>query len=197
MRPVHRKTAAKRGDKTLHCIPLPPALWARLKGQIERAGESKFLFPQVRPRKAGAVADGHLSPAAINHRLLDMGVRASPHDLRRGLSSLCQSELRILPATVELIVDHNEGVPSDNVLERHYTADKRLDLKVPVMEAWVGYADRQAEIAAAALPPIEILSAELARRRRERELAGKGKRTPAPAAVPGDGEKRVELPAAA
>lgn len=194
MRPIHRKTAAKRGDKTLHCVPLTPALWARLKLQIERAAKSRFMFPQVRPRKAGATADGHLSPAAINHRLLDMGVRASPHDLRRGLSSQCQTELRILPATVELILDHNEGVATDNVLERHYTMDKRLDLKVPVMEAWCGYADRQAEAAAATLPSVEALGAELARRRRERELAGKGKRTVATAAVE-DEDKAIDLAA--
>ncbi|OHV15841.1 hypothetical protein BK022_16200 [Methylorubrum extorquens] len=197
MRPIHRKTAAKRGDRTLHCVPLPPALWQRLQAQIERAGKSRFLFPQVRPRKAGAPADGHLSPAAINHRLLDMGVRASPHDLRRGMTSLCQSELRILRATVELIVDHNEGVPTDNVLERHYTADKRLDLKAPVMEQWCGYAYRQAEAAAAALPSIETLGAELARRRRERELAGKGKRTKPEADAPVEDDKPAELAEAA
>ncbi|SFU92751.1 hypothetical protein SAMN02799631_03184 [Methylobacterium sp. 174MFSha1.1] len=196
MRPIHRKTAAKRGDRTLHCVPLPPALWQRLRVQIDRAGGSRFLFPQVRPRKAGAPADGHLSPAAINHRLLDMGVRASPHDLRRGMTSLCQSELRILRATIELIVDHNEGVPTDNVLERHYTADKRLDLKAPVMEQWCGYAYHQAEAAAATLPSIETLGAELARRRRERELAGKGKRTKPEADEAAEEDKPEALAAA-
>ncbi|MBB5758516.1 integrase [Methylorubrum rhodinum] len=194
MRPIHRKTAAKRGDKTLHCVPLPPALWQRLQVQVGRAGKSKFLFPQVRPRKSGGTADGHLSASALNHRLLDMGVRASPHDLRRGLSSLCQTELRILPATVEMILDHSEGVPTDNVLERHYTNDKRLDLKVPVMEAWISYADRQFEAAAATLPSVEELGAELARRRRERELAGKGKRTKPEAE---EEDKPEELAAAA
>ncbi|BCM83813.1 site-specific integrase [Methylobacterium indicum] len=196
MRPIHRKTAAKRGDKTLHCIPLPPELWRRLRVQIERAGDSRFLFPQVRPRRAGASADGHLSPAAINHRLLDMGVRASPHDLRRGLSSLCQTALRILPATVELILDHNEGVPTDNVLERHYTMDRRLDLKVPVMEAWSAFAYRQADTEAAKLPSIETLGTELARRRRERELAGKGKRAKPGPAEGGEDSKPEEALAA-
>lgn len=196
MRPAHRKTAAKRGDKTLHCVPLPPPLWERLQAQIERAGGKKFLFPQVRPSKAGAPVDGHLSASNLNHRLLDMGIRASPHDLRRGLSSLCQTELRILPETVEMILDHNEGVPTDNVLERHYTNDKRLDLKVPVMQAWIEYAGRQIEAAAATLPSVDVLTAEMARRRRERELIGRGKRTKPEKAVGEEDSKREETAAA-
>lgn len=185
MRPAHRKTAAKRGDKHKHCVPLPPALWELVQAQIARAAkaDSEFLFPQVRPKRAGDAGDGHLSDAALNHRILDMGVTASPHDLRRGLTTVCQSVFRIPRDTVKMIVDHNEGIRSDDVLERHYTDDDRLDLKQPVMQRWCVWSDEQAAIAAAALPSAIELGAELARRRRERELAGKGKRTVAAAAV--------------
>ncbi len=179
MGPSHRKTAAKRGDKHRHAIPLPTALWELVQAQAARAAEvgSPFLFPQVRTARQGDEGGGHLSDAALNHRLLDMGVMASPHDLRRGLATVCQRVLRIPRDTVKMILDHNEGVRSDDVLERHYTEDDRLDLKQPLMARWVAWADEQATAAASTLPSIEALGTELARRRRERELAGKGKRT--------------------
>lgn len=185
MGPAHRKTAAKRGDKHRHALPLPPALWDLVQLQMARATEagSEFLFPQVRAARLGGAADGHMSDAAINHRLLDMGIAASPHDLRRGLSTVCQATLRIPRDTVKMILDHNEGIRSDDVLERHYTDDDRLDIKRPLMERWLAWTDERAAIAATALPSAIELGAELARRRRERELAGKGKRTVAAAAV--------------
>jgi len=179
MGPAHRKTAAKRGDKHRHALPLPPALWDLVQQQMARAtaAGSAFLFPQVRAARIGAAFGGHLSDAAINHRILDMGIAASPHDLRRGLSTVCQATLRIPRDTVKMILDHNEGYRSDDVLERHYTDDDRLDIKQPLMARWCAWADEQAAAAASALPPAIELGAELARRRRERELAGKGKRS--------------------
>lgn len=196
MGPAHRKTAAKRGDKHRHALPLPPALWDLVQQQMVRARDagSGYLFPQVRAARLGATADGHMSDAAINHRLLDMGTVASPHDLRRGLSTVCQSLLRIPRDTVKMILDHNEGIRSDDVLERHYTEDDRLDLKQPLMQRWFAWSDEQAAIAAASLPSAVELGAELARRRREREFAGKGKRAKAPADVEEDA-KPVDLAA--
>jgi hypothetical protein len=196
MRPAHRKTAAKRGDKHRHCVPLPPALWDLVQEQIARAVEvgSQYIFPQVRPKRSGDAGDGHLSDAALNHKILDMGVLASPHDLRRGMSTVMQAVFRFDRLDVKRIIDHNEGVRSDDVLERHYTLDDRLDLKQPVMARWLPWTEEQAAIAAAALPPVAELRAELARRRRERELAGKGKRTVAAAAVE-DEDKALELTA--
>lgn len=173
MGPSHRKTAAKRLDQNRHVIPLPPALWERIRGQMERtAGKgSEFLFPQLRMRKKGGRVDGHLSDAALNHRLLDMGMRASPHDLRRGLSSACQDRLKVVRDDVKLIIDHNEGIPSNDVLEAHYTVHDRLDRKGPVMEAWWPW--MEAQVAATKLPPLAELRSEIARRRREREAEGK------------------------
>ncbi|MBD8907184.1 integrase [Methylorubrum zatmanii] len=175
MGPLHRKTADRREDRHRHCIPLPPALWELLRGQLERAraAGSPYLFPQIRARKAGEAVDGHLSPAAINHRLLDLGLRASPHDLRRGLTNTCQRRFRFQRSDVKLVVDHAEGIRSDDVLEGHYTDDDRLDLKAPVMERWCAWVDEQA--AAVALPDLAVLRAEIAARRREREAAGKAK----------------------
>jgi integrase len=194
MGPRHRKTAAKRGDKHRHCVPLPPTLWKLVQRQAARAAEvgTPYLFPQVRPKRAGDAGDGHLSDAALNHRLLDMGILASPHDMRRGLSTTLQSVFRHNPLDVKRILDHNEGVRSDDVLEKHYTLDDRLDLKQPLMATWCAWTDEQAEAVAVTLPAAEVLGAEMARRRRERELAGKGKR----AKLVGDEAAEGDKPAA-
>jgi hypothetical protein len=175
MGPLHRKTADRRQDKHRHCIPLPPALWGLVQGQMERAraAGSPFLFPQIRARRKGGPADGHLSPASINHRLLDLGLKASPHDLRRCLTNTCQRRFRFQRSDVKLVIDHNEGIRSDDALEGHYTDDDRLDLKQPIMERWCAWVDEQA--AAVTLPDLAALRAEIATRRREREAEGKAR----------------------
>ena len=175
MGPAHRKTAAKRQDKNRHVLPLPPELWTRVREQMARAAAagSEYLFPQFRARRAGGRDDGHLSPAVLNHRLMDMGMRASPHDLRRGLSTACQNRIRIARAHVKLILDHNEGIPSNDVLEAHYTVHDRLDEKGPVMQAWWPW--MEAQVAAAVLPDLATLRSEITRRRREREAEGKAR----------------------
>jgi uncharacterized protein (DUF2342 family) len=58
-------------------------------------------------------------------------------------------------------------------LERHYTADDRLDQKAPVMEQWCAWVDEQ--VAATVLPDLSTLRADITRRRRENEAAGKAK----------------------
>ncbi|MCJ2124364.1 integrase family protein [Methylobacterium sp. J-077] len=177
MAPAHRKTADKRSDQSRHAIPLPPALWSRVQAQLLRsaAAGTPYLFPQIRAWKLGDAVDGHMSDSALNHRLLDIGVRASPHDLRRGFSTHGQKQLRIPRADVKLVMDHAEGIASTDTLEGHYTDDDRLDLKGPVMEKWVAWCEAQAAIAAAALPPLNQLAAEIAARRRAREKDGKAK----------------------
>ncbi len=64
-----------------------------------------------------------------------------------------------------MILDHNEGIRTDDVLERHYTDDDRLDDKQPLMARGFAGADEQAEAVAATLPAAEVLVTEMARRR--------------------------------
>lgn len=177
MSPRHRKTADKRGDETRHVLPLPPSMWARLAPQLQRCREagSPFLFPQMRPGKNSPEANGHMSDSGLNHRLLDMGLKASPHDLRRGLTSHGRKILKMTREEIKYIMDHNEGIPSDDVLETHYSDDDRLDLKQPVMDRWIAWCDEQAAAAAAGLPPLDQLAREIATRRRVREAEGKAK----------------------
>ncbi|SFG81074.1 MULTISPECIES: integrase family protein [Methylobacterium] len=177
MGPAHRKTADSRDDQSRHALPLPPALWQRIVPQLQAcaAAGREHLFPQIRPWKLGDVVAGHMNEAALNHRLLDMGLRASPHDIRRGFSTHSQKTLRLPRDAVKLIMDHNEGIAADDVLEGHYTIDDRLDLKQPVMSRWLAWCEDQAATAAAGFPPLPELAAEIAARRRARERDGKAK----------------------
>lgn len=199
MGPAHRKTAAKRDDQSRHALPLPPALWQRIAPQLKACSDAgrEHLFPQVRPWKLGDVVDGHMNEANLNHRLLDIGVRASPHDIRRGFSTHCQKTLRLPRDAVKMVMDHNEGIEASDVLEGHYTIDDRLDLKQPVMARWLAWCDEQAAAAAAGFPPLPELAAEIAGRRRAREKAGKAKTAAkaaakkAAAAEAGEGDKAL------
>ena len=150
---------------------------ARIVPQLKACADAgrEHLFPQIRPWKLGDTVFGHMNEAALNHRLLDMGLKASPHDLRRGFSTHCQKTLRLPRDAVKLIMDHNEGIAADDVLEGHYTIDDRLDLKQPVMDRWLAWCEEQAATAAAAFPPLPELAAEIAARRRAREKDGKAK----------------------
>lgn len=206
MGPAHRKTADKRDDQSRHALPLPPALWARILPQLQActAAGREHLFPQIRAWRIGDEVSGHMNEAGLNHRLLDMGLRASPHDIRRGFSTHCQKTLRLPRDAVKLVMDHNEGIAADDVLEGHYTQDDRLDLKQPVMSRWLAWCEEQAATAAAAFPPLPELAAETAARRRAREKDGKAKSAAkkaaaaaakAEAAVDVEGDKVLELAA--
>ena len=174
MEPAHRKTAAKRKDKNMHRLPLPPPIWDVVQAQAARASEagSPYLFPQSRPRKAGGSKDSSMNPSSLNHRMLDMGVLASPHDLRRAMSNYLQKHCRIPRTTVKMILDHNEGIPTNDILEAHYTDDDRLDLKGPAMEMWCKAVEGWAAEAARRLPPLPDLRAALTAARRARAQAG-------------------------
>ncbi|SDM57211.1 hypothetical protein SAMN05216360_102476 [Methylobacterium phyllostachyos] len=177
MGPAHRKTADKRDDQSRHALPLPPALWQRIAPQLRACSERglEHLFPQIRAWKLGDALGGHMNEAGLNHRLLDLGVKASPHDIRRGFSTHAQKTLRLPRDSVKMVMDHNEGISSDDVLEGHYTVDDRLDLKQPVMERWLAWCDEQAAAAAAGFAPLPELAAEISARRRAREKEGKAK----------------------
>ncbi|WP_244479824.1 tyrosine-type recombinase/integrase [Methylobacterium sp. Leaf94] len=200
MGPAHRKTADKRDDQSRHALPLPPALWARIVPQLKACTDAgrEHLFPQIRPWKLGDAVAGHMNEAALNHRLLDMGLKASPHDIRRGFSTHSQKILKTSRKDVKLVMDHSEGIASDDVLEGHYTVDDRLDEKQPVMARWLSWCEEQAAAAAAGFPPLPELAAQIAARRRAREQDGKAKtaaKKAAEKAAAEAGDKAVDLAA--
>lgn len=177
MGPPHRKTADRRNDTSRHAIPLPPYLWNTVQEQMALAHGlgSPYLFPQQRPGRAGQAGPGHLSPSVLNHRLQDLGLRASPHDLRRAMTNTLQATLRFARSDVKLVTDHNEGIPRGDTLELHYTADDRLDLKAPVMKGWTDWCYAREEEAAERLPPTDQLRRMLTEARKRRTAAGLGR----------------------
>lgn len=147
MPPIRRKTgdkAARKGsEQRHHALPLPPPVWDAVQAQVERAGDTGWLFPGMRPRRAGAPVS-HLSEATLTHLLQALPVDASPHDLRRAFRSHGRKVLKMVPRDLDLILDHTEGVAAGSVSEAHYVDDDRMDLKVPVMRAWWDLVERHA-----------------------------------------------------
>lgn len=153
MPPIRRKTGESGRAQAVHAVPLPPAVWSVLQGQIEP--EAVYLFPGHRPRKKGAPV-GHLSESTLTHLLAALPVDASPHDLRRALRSHGARALRLPDAVLDLILDHAEGVAPGSVSERHYVDDDRIDLKQPVMRAWWDLVEEHASKSAFDLDAVRV-----------------------------------------
>ncbi|WP_185982611.1 tyrosine-type recombinase/integrase [Aureimonas mangrovi] len=104
-----------------HAIPLPREVWSI----VDRVGEG-FLFP--------IAGDGHLSEYTLTHALGDLGVGFSPHDLRRGLSSVVRGK-GFTTADVKLILDHTEGA-GDDVTLAHYDFHADMKRKHAILRTW-------------------------------------------------------------
>lgn len=178
MGPPHRKTADRRGDTSRHAMPLPPYLWSTIQGQMAVAHElgSPYLFPQIRPGRARPAGDGHLSPSTLNHRMHDLSLKASPHDVRRAMTNTLQNEFRIARSDVKLLADHAEGIPCGDTLERHYTDDDRLDLKAPVMKIWFDWCYAQEKEAFGERLSSEDVRSLMKETRKRRTAAGVGRK---------------------
>lgn len=173
MPPIRRKTGETARAQAIHSVPLPPPVWAVLQGLIEEG--AVFLFPGMRPRRAGAPV-GHLSESTLTHVLAALPVDASPHDLRRALRSHGARALRLPDAVLDLILDHAEGVSPGSVSEKHYTDDDRIDLKLPVMRAWWDLVEQHA--AAAAFDLDEVRAGFLAARAKQKGRGAKFVKNP-------------------
>ncbi|MFC4172479.1 hypothetical protein ACFOYU_10445 [Microvirga sp. GCM10011540] len=170
--PLHRKGAAREDEEgdIPHAIPLPPAVWEAVMGQMERAGESEWLFPALRPRREGMPSD-HLSESALTHLWGVLpGVKASPHDVRRALRTHGRKILKIRPIDLSLILDHSEG-RMHIVTERHYSDDDMLDVKQPIITEWWALVERHAKTEAVMVRDGEEVAARIKRARAEKRRA--------------------------
>jgi integrase len=155
MPPIHRKTAAmkQRRNRGLdigdHVVPLPPAAWKVVKRAMELAGDSPYLFPAVRPRKAGSEKKS-MAPASLTHLFEDVtGNDCYPHSMRRAFGTTYARAVRMKLSEIKLILDHSEGVASGDVTKTHYAFLDGTHEKWALMQGWVDWVD-----AAAARGPI-------------------------------------------
>lgn len=154
MPPAHRKTADKRGDRRHHVVPLPLGIWAIVQTQIERADGSEWLFPAFRPKRAGG-AVSHMNESILTRGLLLMpGITASPHDLRRAFATHGEAMLGWSLADSKAILDHNEGVPTNDVTRESYALGDGTHFKWPIMKKWAAAIETAAGEAVSADPLI-------------------------------------------
>lgn len=123
-----------------HNIPLPTNVWPLIAGAKHLAGNSKWLFPQIRARRNGAEMDGHLSEKVINDALERIGLRFGPHDFRRAFSKHGRMRQHDGPGLsldqVRLITHPNAVDPEDESLIGSYALDEFLEEKIEIMDRW-------------------------------------------------------------
>lgn len=176
--PAFRKTARKRGDNRTHDLPLAGAARAVVERMLAENKESRWLLPGLRPQKKGGKV-GHVNESVLNHALRVMpGVVASPHDLRRAITTHGQEDLGFTLAEVKLILDHNEGHASDDVTESAYSRARRLSKKAAVLDPWREHVEAAAALAV--LPDRETLHAAMTEARKPKN--SKPKPAPEPEA---------------
>lgn len=164
--PAFRKTARKRGVKRSHDLPLKDAARAAVERMLQRNVQSPWLFAGLRPQKAGDDVT-HINVSALNHNVRIMpGIIASPHDFRRGFATHAQELLGVEFLETKLILDHNEGIETDDVTESAYSRARRLGKKSAVMEPWADLIEAAAEAAAPLLPPRPLLHAAMTEARK-------------------------------
>lgn len=121
--PVHRKTAAKRGDNRIHALPWP--------AEVAVGNHDQFVFPADRPRRAGDPLP-HTAASTLTHALRDAGLGFSPHDIRRSFQTT-MSILKIKESPV-MVLDHNEGPKS--TADTFYDAYRDLPEKRAMLQVW-------------------------------------------------------------
>lgn len=145
---LHRKSASVRARRGLevgaHVVPLPPSAWAVVKAAMALAGESEWLFPAVRARRASR-AQTTMHPAALTHLFADIaGNDCSPHDVRRAFATTYAKAADLEMPSIKRILDHSEGVVSGDVTKEHYMFLSGEHKKWPTMRGWAEWVDAAA-----------------------------------------------------
>jgi integrase len=168
-----------RGRKRSHDLPLPEEAAAMVRRRLEKSkdgsSESPWLFPGLRPRKAGD-ALGHLHADSLTHTFADLpGIKMAPHDTRRGFTTYLEDILGFDQQVLKTVLDHSEGKPTTDVTDANYSKARRLNLKTTILSAWSGFLIDQAakiELEDLALIKKQITAARVERAR----LSAKKKR---------------------
>jgi len=145
---LHRKSAsvrARRGlDVGAHVVPLPPPAWSVVKRALAIAGDSEWLFPAQRLRRAGGERKS-MVPDSLTHLFYEIaGNDCSPHDLRRAFATTYAIEAGLTLLQIKTILDHSEGVVSGDVTKTHYSFLDGSNAKWPLMQGWCAWVDKAA-----------------------------------------------------
>lgn len=166
MPPAHRKTADNWGDVRDHAIPLPQTIWAVVKAQMARAGESEWLFPATKDRWEDREAET-LHPDTLSHMIGYMPGAGHAHAIRKTFATVGEVALGMSRSDVQAIVDHAEGGRMSEVTGR-YALHNGSHFKWPLMQRWVGALDAAAAEAAKTLPSDDEISAAIYGDRRKK-----------------------------
>lgn len=129
-----------------HNIPLPPKVWSLVQEAKRLAGQSRWLFPQLRERRRGAGMTGHVSEKVLNDALTRVGLRFGPHDLRRAFATHGRMKRNDGPGLsldqVRLITHPADVDPESESLIGSYALDAFLEEKIEIMKRWCDWLDR-------------------------------------------------------
>ncbi|MDR4305958.1 integrase family protein [Chelatococcus sambhunathii] len=150
MPPAHRKTADAWGDVRDHAIPLPASIWSVVMAQMERAGESKWLFPAIKDRRENEEAET-LHPDTLSHMISYLPGAGHAHAIRKTFATVGEVSLGMSRSDVQAIVDHAEGGRMSEVTGR-YALHNGSHFKWPLMQRWAAAIDAAAAEATKTLP---------------------------------------------
>lgn len=99
---------------TAHVLPLPPPTYALFKEALAIGRSSdRWLFPQLRLRRAGDAGSSHMSEKALNDAFATAGIAFSPHKIRSAFATY-------------MIMEHPEKyTKADTALILHHAQEKR------------------------------------------------------------------------
>lgn len=127
-----------------HDLPLPDEAASMVRRRLETKNESGWLFPGIRPRRAGDKV-GHLGADSLTHVFADLpGITMSPHDTRRGFTTYLEDLIGLDQQVLKVVLDHSEGKSTRDVTDAHYSKARRLKLKTTILTAWSAFLAEQA-----------------------------------------------------
>lgn len=141
--PASRKKRRKNGKiRRPHVIPLPEPIWKCVVAAAEAREdqESKFLFP-------AKSKSGHINVTTLTHYLSYLpGIKASPHDMRRGFATHGESLLDFGRSDTDALLDHerpswNEvthrsATPAASMTGIHYSLHDGTHRTWGIMNTW-------------------------------------------------------------
>jgi integrase len=122
--------ATRVKSRRAHMLPLPPLAIEVLKGVLERAGASPWLFPSHQDSGALRTESAAQVLLRLNHRMC-IEHRFTPHDLRR----TCATRLGDMGVPDE-VVSRVLGHAPNGVTRKHYNHSQRLDEVRQALHAW-------------------------------------------------------------